>query len=583
MACSYPRITRCVCGKHKIPLKDTHQVCLHCLGIQHANEAIVEFGKCPHCARMDWSTRINRLTKLQEVMHLESQQQKHEAAQTGLQAAPDTTMLTNVSESKSVTVLSDSHPMAVTPERSSAMPLMCALIHPSSTEVCNNSGNGVAIRQSADSTPSLSCVLPPSRSHKRQRVSKCGSCKRCSRHGCKHGHRQRRSPLRSSSTSCSSSESPCEPRKEKRSRRGLERQHSLLLDVVKLKLEEHQKAMQAQWAMMEARIKALESRDSEGVPVCCPAHVNVGLPSASSQEEETQDWAGSTTDTLMTILTPVVKQEEELSSFSPISNVDFPPEAGIETNSSSPEGMVWKKGVLAAQPLQNLIARAAKSLGIHFPRSSAPHNPPHPTMGVEFEELVKSTWPNPASSEPFREVCSEMYKLNESQAPTYEHMPQVGGFMSSVFQAVQPTENLEIPVPAGQLRITESMIEKMYQTGGMLARSANYLRYLSDYQKRLLEEITENVRAQRFMEVLDELKLIAQYTHQLSSHQAELSGRAMAGSVAIKRQVWMARTNYTDALKSMVADLPFVTNPCAGVCSVGSGPSGPACKEEQYI
>lgn len=605
MASSSPRFTWCACRKHKIPCKDTHEQCLHCLGIQHAKEAVLEYGKCPHCAKMDWSSCINRLTKVQEVMHRESQQRKHEAAQSGVQPKPETTTA-SVSDTKPVqdavcSTQPATRPIAVTPgPTSSTMPVMFTILSPPPAPSEPDAGvvkgafmSHVAIQQSADSTPSLS--YPTSHplsttSHKRKRLSKCHY--RCSKHSSRgHGHRRRCSSSSSSSPFWSSSDSSCASAlREKQRRREARRSqkpkdlHNHLLQVVEQKLEAQQQAMQIQWAMMERRLEGLEKRDSEAVAVAAAAAaaassvpacrtVHAPQPSTSSQGEEQRDWSGSTSDAMVTGSIPVtiIKQEDEASK-SVVTT-----ETERRGGSSHAEDSVSKQDILTSKELHSLIVRAAKYLGITFPKTSP--NLPDPTMPPEFEELVQSTWPNPASSKPFRDVCSEMYRLNESQAPAYDRMPQVSGFMSAIFQAVKPMDNKDQGDAVDRWHLTEMLTEGTYQTAGMLAKTANYLRYLSDYQQKLLVEITEDHPAQRFVTVLNDLKLIGQFAHQLSSHQAELSGRAMAASVAIRRQVWMAKTNYTDALKATVADLPFVLSQSVGVSSGGSS-SSDLCKQE---
>ncbi|XP_070990504.1 uncharacterized protein [Oncorhynchus clarkii lewisi] len=139
-------------------------------------------------------------------------------------------------------------------------------------------------------------------------------------------------------------------------------------------------------------------------------------------------------------------------------------------------------------------------------------------MVPEFEDLVQSSWPNPASLKPYTELFSKMYRLHDCQSPAYNQIPQVNCIMSAIFQAIKPTENKEALVPAVRLRFTETLVEKMYQTASMLAKTANYLRYLSDYQRRLLLENTEDRSAQSFVAILSELKIIVQFTLQLSSH-----------------------------------------------------------------
>lgn len=181
-----------------------------------------------------------------------------------------------------------------------------------------------------------------------------------------------------------------------------------------------------------------------------------------------------------------------------------------------------------------------------------------------------------------------MYRLSESQAPAYDRMPQINTFMSAILQAVKPSANTHAhthanahanthahaerhskdasdtssPPPADRWQLAERLTEGAYQTGGMLARSANYLNYLADYQTRLLADLDSD--DQRLPSALEELRLIGRFCQQLSHHQAEMAGRAMAAAVAVRRQVWMAKTSYSDTLKATVADLPFVVTQSQG-------------------
>ncbi|XP_061071633.1 uncharacterized protein LOC133105507 [Conger conger] len=603
MASASPRFTWCACRKHKIPSKDTHELCLHCLGIQHAKEAVLEYGKCPHCAKMDWSTCINRLTKVQEVIYRESQLRKSEAAQSEAQPKPETSMVP-VSEPKAMKCMP---PVAPTPAPlntasvpSSTVPVMFTILSPPPAQMEANSSmlRGAHVPPLAVQQPAASGLGQAGAEHgrgahscKRKHFSACHS--RCSKRPKRsHGsHRRRRSPSSSSSSSSSpcwsGSESSCSRQKKKRSRRGQgqgQGQHGRLLEVVQQKLEAQQQAVQVQWTLLEKRIEALEKRGAEpaGVVAACttlPTAVAPAPGSSQDGEREVELWAESGPSTDMppreSAISTVVKLEEEAVTVM----------AGAEREEASEGEDVPllpddpRQDVLSATELQALISRAAKYLGVSFPSTSSRPGSLDPTMVPEFEDLVQSTWSNPASAQPFREVFSKMYRLHECQAPAYDRMPQVNRFMSAIFQAVKPTENKEASVPAERWRFTETLAERVYQTAGMLARTANYLRYLSDYQKRLLVEITEERSAQRFLTVLNELKLIGEFTSQLSSHQAELSGRVMASSVAIRRQIWMAKTNYTDALKATVADLPFVVSHTFGA-STGTASNETMCKQE---
>lgn len=605
MASASPRFTWCTCRKHKIPSKDTHELCLHCLGIQHAKEAVLEYGKCPHCAKMDWSTCINRLTKVQEVIYRENQLKKSEAAQSESQPKPETSLVP-VSDPKVIKcpppVPPTPAPLNNTSVASSTVPVMFTILSPPPPQMEANSGvlRGAHVPPLAVQQPAAS-GLGQSGTHscKRKHFSACHSrCSKRQKRG--HGsHRRRRSPSSSSSSSSSlcwsGSESSCSrmKKKKKRSRRGREEgQHGRLLEVVQQKLEAQQQAVQLQWTLLEKRIEALEKRGpqpsaagsapSSAACVALPTAVAVapGCSQGGEREAEPRAESGPSADvpTRESAISTVVKLEEEAVTVMAGAEREEASEGDMEDAPLLPDDP-RTQDVLSATELQALISRAAKYLGVTFPSTSNGPGSLDPTMVPEFEDLVQSTWSNPASSQPFREVFAKMYRLHECQAPAYDRMPQVNRFMSAIFQAVKPTENKEASVPAERWRFTETLAERVYQTAGMLARTANYLRYLSDYQKRLLVEITEERSAQRFLTVLNELKLIGEFTFQLSSHQAELSGRVMASSVAIRRQIWMAKTNYTDALKATVADLPFVVSHTFGA-GTGSASSETMCKQE---
>ncbi|XP_060718602.1 uncharacterized protein LOC132840709 [Tachysurus vachellii] len=546
MASTTVKFIWCSCRNYKIQSKDTHEKCLICLGIQHAKEAVLEYGKCQHCAKMDWSTCIKRLTKVQEVIHQEAQQRKSEASQNGIQPKLEAV----ASSAKSVRVVSATPTVKETANAApgpsfSTAPVMFTLVSPSMDLPDPNAAavkgtylSHVALQHKLDSAPSVAPTSTPSTSHKRCHSSRCHSC--CTRHSSRGCGRRKKRPLSSSSCSSWSSDSSCESVREKRTRREtknstkLDRKSDQLLNLVQQKLEAQQRAMQVHWSAIERRLDVLEKNRIQ---------VDVTNLAESSQVDQGQQ-TGSTAGSGSVSLSNVVKQE------------DGPIDISLAIKSSLRPRVSSVQEVLTSDELQNLIVRAAKHLGIDFPKSQ--NDSPHPVMLPEFEDLVQSTWSNPASSQPFKPVYSELYRLHESQSLPYDQMPQVNKLMSAIFQAVTPASTREQSVPPEPWRVTEELAENSYQTAGMLAKTANYLRYLSDYQKRLLAEISENPTPQRLPGVFSELKLIGEYTFQLSSHQAELSGRIMAASVAVKRQTWMAKTNCPDSLKATFADLPFV-------------------------
>ncbi|KAM9441450.1 uncharacterized protein Hap1MRO34_026452 [Clarias gariepinus] len=555
MASSTVKFTWCSCRNYKIQSKDTHEKCLICLGIQHAKEGVLEYGKCPHCAKMDWGTCIKRLTKVQEVIYQEAQQRKNEASQTGMQSKLEPVASSaTAKELKSVRLVSATPTVSETENAMpsfSTTPVMFTLISPSldlpDPNAASMKGTYVShgtSQHTQDLGASAAPIPVPSTSHKRWHSPRCHPCRaRHSSRGC--GRRRKHSPILSSCSSWSS-DSSCESVREKRPRREtktsakLARQNDKLLKMVEQKLEAQQRAVQLQWSVMERRLDVLEKRR----PIDIPHSAEISQVFTRSQVDQGQQTGTATCSESVPLLNEV-KQE------------DAPLEISNALPSTLPQRLSSMQDVPTSEELQNLIVRAARHMGIEFPKCQ--NGLSCPLMVPEFENLVQCSWSNPASLPPFRPVFSELYKLHESQAMPYAHMPQVNTLMSAILQAVMPPGNREHhPVPPEHLRFTETLAEKSYQTAGMLAKTANYLRYLSDYQKRLLAEISENPTPQRLTDVLAELKLIAEFTFQLSSHQAEFSGRIMAASVAVKRQIWMAKTNYTDSLKATVADLPFV-------------------------
>ncbi|XP_048849445.1 uncharacterized protein LOC125719040 isoform X2 [Brienomyrus brachyistius] len=521
-------------------------------GIQHAKEAVLEYGKCPHCAEMDWSWRINRLANVQEFMHRENQlQRKCESAR----CDPPPTTLTGIPEvtKEPITTPSPSTLITLSPAQPLSFPVMLTVNSPASTltvskGACDSPGG---LPQPLQSTFALSPFPPEAKAHKRRHSSRAHSrltrrSKRNQQHKCK------------CCLSCWDSLNSCS------SARGatswwrtcavkLERQ---LMESMQQKLNAQQKSMQARWSMMEKRIGALERLTTDSL-------VTVSAATQTIQEDQKDHIYP---DKLTSIQLAVKNQEQPHVSPSGANEKMADNESG-EDLSLLPEISLKIKDMLIAVKLQELMGRATKYLGIDFPHTT---DHPNPTIVPEFEDSVQSTWSNPACSRPFKPVHAEMYRLHVCQAPAYDQMPQISSFMSAIFQAVTPMENKEVSRPAKSWRFAEALAERAYQTAGMLARTANYLRYLSDYQKRLLLEASEGQPPQRLVAIVNELKLIAKFTLQLSTHQAELSGRAMAWSVAIRRQVWLSETNCKDDLQATVVDLPFVVSHATGTTNVST-------------
>lgn len=562
MAGSTPKFAWCSCAKNKILSKDTHQLCVHCLGIQHAKEAVLEYGKCPHCAKMDWSLRINRLANVQELMHRQNQlQRKCESA------GPPSTPLTGIPEvtREPITTPSPSTLITLSPAQPLSFPVILTVNSPASTltvskGACAFPGDQPQPLQSTFALSQLSPFPPDAKAHKRMHSSRAHSrftkrSKQNQRHKCKC-----RSHCWDSSDSCSSARGATSWRRACAAK--LERQ---LMESVQKKLNTQQKSMQARWAVMEKRIGALERLTTDSL-------VTVSAATQTIQEGQ-KDHIYPDKSTSIQL---AVKNREQPRVSPSGANEKMADKEDGEDPCLLPEISLKIKDMLIAVKLQELMERAAKYLGIDFPHTT---DHPNPTIVPEFEDSVRSTWSNPACSQPFRPVHAEMYRLHACQAPAYDRMPQVNSFMSAIFQAITPMENKEVSRPAKSWRFAETLAERAYQTAGMLARTTNYLRYLSDYQKRLLLEASEEQPPQRLVAIANELKLIAKFTLQLSTHQAELSGRAMACSVAIHRQVWLAETNCKDDLQATVVDLPFVVSHASGTTNVSTS-SSMLCKED---
>lgn len=545
----------CACRGFKIESKDTHDKCLLCLGIQHAKEAVLEYGKCPHCAKMDWNTCIKRLTKVQEVIHQESQRRKMNEAQIAVQTTSrvdegNPGKVASVTLTTSKAQMTSPSTSSTTPARTPFPSALCVLENNAGTVngdfVLHSSSQQTTAPSDEHEKPTypISCT-----SHKKHHSSRCSSCRR---RGCEKKH----SPSPSSSSQ-SSSESLSLSLKEKRAKRQsrksaeMEKQHWQLLHLVQQKLETHQRAMQIQWGTLENRLNVLERRGISDALVHSDPAENILTISQGQQVGLVNQFAG--TDGVTNL---VVVKEEDMSTDTPRFSVHGGG-GGVFYEPSIEEAP--RKDVILSSNLQDLVIRATRYLGVEFPR--LPNDEPmHPIMKPEFEELVQCSWSSPANSKAFSSELSDIYKLNEWQSPAYDQMPKVNKFMTTILQAVHSTKNKESP-SADHLKlraITEGLVKNAYQAAGMLVKTANYLHYLTDYQNRLLEETSKVSGHQRLTEVLEELRLIGHFTFRLSSHQAELSGRIMAASVAISRNVWMANISCSDSLKQTILDLPFV-------------------------
>ncbi|XP_058843082.1 uncharacterized protein LOC131697535 [Acipenser ruthenus] len=590
----------CACGKHRYASTDSHGSCMHCLGLEHAKTSVSERGKCPHCAKFQRRACHKRLSKVRKFLNQMTSDKKtippdpkplkpvvSTPAKVTLPTVMKKSLQTDAPSQPSMVLFSSlsTATSTLTPQ-SSTIPMVFTIRSPASTssmqhvapvqEPKRENNTGTERHSSNSGSKSHSHRGSHKRRHSSERRSRHFRQSQHARRS--HGLSHARSNSPSSSYTSYSSSSDCfSPKKENSSRLlarfsdMLKKQREQLLDVMHLQLQALQQSMQAQRDSMEQRVEALEKKQKKflSAPSVMQTQSLGSTQDTDFAHDDTfrleaeptcKDWSGSTAS--MDSDTITVKIEEDPISI--VSGYDIEEEGDDEDNGDSedasllPDVTPSMQELLLADDLQSLICRAAEYLGIDFPAVPGRLTAPDPTMVPEFENLVQSTWSNPASSRPFKEVHSKMYSLHECQAPAYDRMPQVSGLMSAIFQAVKPTDSKEAPVPTKQWRFTEALAERVYQTAGMLARTANYLRYLSDYQTRLLDEITGEAPAPRLQAVLNELKLIAQFSLQLSSHQAELSGRAMACSVAIRRQVWMANAKYTDALKATVADLPFV-------------------------
>ncbi|XP_038820787.1 uncharacterized protein LOC120021205 isoform X1 [Salvelinus namaycush] len=310
MITSSPRFTWCDCRKHKIHVKDTNELCLQCLGIQHAKEAVLEYGKCPQCAKMDWSNCINRLTKVQEIMHHESQQRKHEAALSEVKLKSETTSAP-IKEPKleedPVPILPPPRPSTTTPVYSSTMPVLFTILSPHPAQTGPNSSipkdtflSQLAIQQSADHPIHEPIRFPHADfqgsanntiSQNAARTAPSTSNGAVVASGGDALHLPRLPPPTDFCSSGKWRRSQRESRQAVRS----ERRHREQVEMVQQRLEAQQQATQLQWAVLEKCIEALERKGAEAV-VSFPTsaqttHLHASIPQAStlSQESEQRD------------------------------------------------------------------------------------------------------------------------------------------------------------------------------------------------------------------------------------------------------------------------------------------------------
>ncbi|XP_039618378.1 uncharacterized protein LOC120534937 [Polypterus senegalus] len=320
----------------------------------------------------------------------------------------------------------------------------------------------------------------------------------------------------------------------------IQSQQFQLLEVIQQHLNSEEQSMQEQWKAWVDRV--VEQRASEGSPsgqLClreasCPyGNQTVHLRKGSTP---TQDSPPSLPINIM-----------HLDGDPDLTVVDDGAASSTEVNlrpSNPPDDVN-----LMSSELQSLVRRASEFAGIVVSDGTGPE------MVPEFESLVQSTWSHPASARPFRDVHSKLYLISENQGHLYFQMPPLSRLVPSTFQTRELKDNDK---SNKKFKGIENLAEKVYQTGAMLVRVTNYLRYLSDYQERLLCELTEETTVPRSQAILSELQLIGKFTFQLSCHQAELSGRAMAFSVAIRRHVWVHKTRNKKQCKITLADWPFM-------------------------
>ncbi|XP_028664711.1 uncharacterized protein LOC114657120 [Erpetoichthys calabaricus] len=322
----------------------------------------------------------------------------------------------------------------------------------------------------------------------------------------------------------------------------IQSQQFQLLEVIQQHLNSEEQSMQEQWKAWVDRVVELEQRASES------------SPSGQLSLRETSSPYGNQTLHLRKGSTPT--QDSPPSLPINIMHLDGHPDLTVVDDgaASSTEVNLWPSNLpddvnLLSSELHSLVRRASEFAGIVVSDGTGPE------MVPEFESLVQSTWSNPASARPFRDVHSKLYLMSENQGHLYCQMPPLSMLVPSMFQTRELKDNDK---SNKKFRGIENLAEKVYQTGAMLVRVTNYLRYLSDYQERLLCELTEETTVPRSQAILSELQLIGKFSFQLSCHQAELSGRAMAFSVAIRRQVWVHKTENKKQCKVTLADWPFM-------------------------
>lgn len=240
-------------------------------------------------------------------------------------------------------------------------------------------------------------------------------------------------------------------------------------------------------------------------------------------------------------------------------------------NESSPKVEENEPSAAQSQELSLLMFRAAKALGIQTEAVHSPTTDPllaflEDTKPAEqsillsggYLDRVKSCWRNPASGGGPDKTLDRMYRVTESQAKAFGSMPSAQGL---IFRAIEPlkawTSDNEPTCPSKEGQAVLELTHKTYALSALMVRLGGYQLYLANYQAKLLEELySPGCSRSDFIRL--ELTLITKHMMAAALHTGETAGRAMASTLATKRQVWVSQTNCPETVRADIVDSPII-------------------------
>ncbi|MGH0147720.1 UNVERIFIED_CONTAM: hypothetical protein FKN15_042362 [Acipenser sinensis] len=184
-------------------------------------------------------------------------------------------------------------------------------------------------------------------------------------------------------------------------------------------------------------------------------------------------------------------------------------------------------------PMWSVVERAARHLGVDWPVSEQTRRslfelpsaqPPQSRILPAFPDFIKevqSTWGAPASS-------------------------PVTSRKASAFTMHGASE-------AGQCRITEAHLKKVYAAATEAVRLSNVASLLTVYQAALLRDLPECPS----VALRTELGAIAQLLVKLAQLNARAQGRSIASLVVARRRLWLSQARVQEPDKAPLLDAPI--------------------------